>query len=107
VKQVVICWIGDPAFYRDGIFLGMSDPQITEQDTFMPGITRRRVIQDANLAKVLFDDGKIFDVGTIFNSAMLSVIPSFKVFSFGFKPVNDGVRILLNGCREYHTIVPF
>jgi hypothetical protein len=78
----------------------------TEQDTFMPGITRRRVIQDANLAKVLFDDGKILDVGAIFDGAVLSIIPSLKVFPFRFKPVDDRVRILLDGCREYHTVVP-
>jgi hypothetical protein len=78
-----------------------------EQDTFMPGITRRRVIQDANLAKVLFDDGKVLDVGAIFDGAVLSIIPSLKVFPFGFKPVDYRVCILLDGCREYHTIVPF
>jgi hypothetical protein len=72
----------------------------------MPGIARRRVIQDANLAEVLFDDGEILDVGAIFDSAMLSIIPSLKVLSFGFKPVDNGVRILLHGCREYHAVVP-
>jgi len=53
-----------------------------ELDTFVQGITRRRVIQDANLAKILFDDGKILDVGAIFDGAVLSIITSFKVFPF-------------------------
>lgn len=73
----------------------------------MKNVAHGAIVYDHNLTQVWLDLSQVFNVCPIPEGAMLSIIPSSKVFALYFKPVDDGVGVLLHRRRKNNQIVPF
>lgn len=62
----------------------------------MEDITHRTVVQDHDLAEVWLDVTQVFDIGTIAECAMLSIVSPAKVLAFTLEPIDDWISILLD-----------
>ena len=72
----------------------------------MEDITHRAVIQYHDFAEVRFHLAQVLDVCAVTERAMLTVLSSAKVLALTLKPIDDGIRILLDRCGEDNQIVP-
>ena len=73
----------------------------------MEYVTQWAVVKNHDFAEIWFNGAEILDIGPIPKGTMLPIEPARKVLSLLFKPVNDGIRILLNRGRENNKIIPF
>lgn len=73
----------------------------------MEDITHRRVINDHDLTKVRLHLSEILDVCALAIGAVLAVVAADEVFALDFEPVDDGVRVFLDGGGEDDEVVPF
>ena len=68
----------------------------------MEDVAHRAVVQDHDLAKIRLDLAQVFDVRTVAERAMLSIISPAEVLSLSFKPVDDRICVLLDrGGEDY------
>jgi hypothetical protein len=66
-----------------GIAFAVISTTLQRAGTFVPGITNGRVIENTNFSHILFNNGEIFDVCSVFDRAVLSIISCFKKLSLG------------------------
>lgn len=67
----------------------------------------RTVVQDHDLAQIRLHLTEIFYVGTIAESAVLTIISRAEILAFTFQPVDDWVGVFLHRGSEDDKIVPF
>lgn len=75
--------------------------------TFVPAVTDRRVVHEANPAEILFHQCQILDVASIGLQETRFTIQLFlKVPLASVQPVDDGVCVLGHRCGIYNERVP-
>lgn len=73
----------------------------------MKGVTDRTIVENHDFAEVRLYLTDIFDVCSVTERAMLTVIPRREILALQFEPINNGICILLNRGSEHNQIVPF
>ena len=64
--------------------------------TFVEDVTHRTVVQNEDFAQVGLNLSQVFDVDSVPEGTMLSVVPPDEPFPLHLQPFNDRVGILLH-----------
>lgn len=72
----------------------------------MEQIAQRAIVENHNLAKIRLHRTQVLDIRSLPICAVLTVVAGRKELALRLEPVNDGVRVLLDGCGEYNQVVP-
>ena len=73
----------------------------------MKDVAHWAVVQNHDLAEVWLDLAEVLDVRSITERTVLTIIPSAKILALTLKPIDDGIRVLLDRSGEDYEIVPF
>jgi hypothetical protein len=87
MQEIIVCGIIDPALDWYCVICSSQSKLVYSRArmslTFMEDVADRAVVDDHDLAEIRFDLREILDVSSIARRAMISIIASREIFTFG------------------------